>query len=341
MTFAARRAPGGFRPGFPGGPFGAPPLLASPCATRIVVPRVPLLGPHRTPHVPATEPDLILRTNRVVLEMDVVLHFHGFSGNGPRMRLAADKEPISGLDFCNPDAPAEAGRARPTLGILPRGNPAGGPVYRFPELLRPGAIDALITFGLSQIGGGGPPIRRGRLIITGHSGGGVPTDASIALVGAQLSEVHVFDGLYSPSPGITHWALHRLAQDALGLRGVLGAGGGAAEVAGYMSTRGSALRVVHRTGDRRPNTEGNSAALATRIAAALRRFPDVAPWLCRYYRVEAAHVGHNGIPRFYGFRLLRDAGGDVPRTYLPVRTCPRPVRHNPHPHPAPPPPTVT
>src|SRR5206468_2389511 len=74
-----------------------------------------------------------------------------------------------------------------------------------------------------------------------------------------------------------------------------------------------------------PNTEGHSADLARALAAALRHFPDVARWLCRFYRVEATRVGHNFIPRVYGFRLLRDAGGDVPRTFLPVRICPVPA----------------
>jgi hypothetical protein len=280
--------------------------------------------------VPASEPDLILRANRVAPEMDIVLHFHGYSDDQARMRLT-NKEASSGLDFCNPDSPSEPGRTRPTLGLLPRGKPSGGRSYTFPQLLLPGAIDALVTLGLAQVAPRGAPIRRGRFILTGHSGGGEPVDRAIHLLGEQLSEVHVFDGLYGPSRWTIWWAHYRIARDAKALRNILQSGGGRAEIERYMRARGSALRVIHRTGDPPRNTEPSSGALACAIAAELRLARDVAAWLRPYYRVEATRVRHNAIPRFFGFRLLRDASGDVPNTFLPVRSCARPPSRRPGP----------
>lgn len=49
-------------------------------------------------------PTLILRWNTlgVTETVDVVLHFHGFSGRGAAMNLVSDKEAASRLDWSDP-----------------------------------------------------------------------------------------------------------------------------------------------------------------------------------------------------------------------------------------------
>jgi hypothetical protein len=298
----------------------------SPCVQRFEIGRLPLLAAHRTPGVPPSEPDLIVRANRPAPEMDVVVHFHGFSGRGRGMRLARDKEPHSGLDFCNPDRPAEAGRRRPTLGLLPRGRFFGGRSgmgYHFPALVRPGQLAALIQIGLAEAARrfGLPQIRQARLILTGHSGGGAPLLQLLPILEGAPDELHIFDGLYGAPPNLIRWLNTRVARDAAAVRGL--AGRGPAAIPGYMRARGGALRVIFRR-DGPGSTEASSLTVASALERALKQVPDVASAICPYYRVEQTSVGHNPIPRAFGFRLLGDAAADVPRA-RPIRPICRPA----------------
>ena len=95
------------------------------------------------------------------------------------MRLDADKEPRSGLDFANPDPPGEPGRTEPTLCVLPRGNYYGGRSgmgYDFPALITPEALRQLIDFALARFAAriGAAQVAMRRLLLTAHSGGGGP-----------------------------------------------------------------------------------------------------------------------------------------------------------------------
>ena len=133
------------------------PTPAGPIGDRLVIERHPLLRGHR-----GTPPDLVLRWSRVTGPgpVDVVVHFHGYSGKREGMRIDRDKEPASGLDL--------SGRMRPTLALLPRGNYFGGQSgsgYNFPALVRPGALDELVRDGLARLTQAtGHQVSRGRLI---------------------------------------------------------------------------------------------------------------------------------------------------------------------------------
>src|SRR5260370_7476143 len=73
-----------------------------------------------------TQPDLFLRWNAIppsARAIDVVVHLHGFSQQGGDMPLA-EKVPRSGLDL--------DGRTRPTLPLLPPGNPPPHPRHALP-----------------------------------------------------------------------------------------------------------------------------------------------------------------------------------------------------------------
>src|SRR5262249_21610222 len=133
---------------------------------------------------PAGEPDLIIRANVIAPIMDVVFHFHGFSDRGAALRVA-DREPYTGLDWCNPDHPPESGRTRPTVGLMPRGHFVGGrsgAAYDFPAQTRGTAFQDMIDAALRSLASQRslPAIVPRRLILTGHSGGGAPVTAMLA-----------------------------------------------------------------------------------------------------------------------------------------------------------------
>ena len=278
---------------------------------REVVATVPLLHGHV-----GTPPDLILRWNRmtsVPQAVDVAIHLHGFSGRGAAMRLDADKEPRSGLDFANPDPPGEPGRTEPTLCVLPRGNYYGGRSgmgYDFPALITPEALRQLIDFALARFAAriGAAQVAMRRLLLTAHSGGGAPL---MRILGHyDPDEVHVFDGLYSSAAPLVRWVTARLARP---------------------DAASSALRVLYIAGT---GTAAQSESVARALAGLLSGSADPR---ARRFRVEATRVVHNDIPRRFGWRLLLDAGSDLPLGSPPPTPHRRTPHHATH-HPSAPPP---
>jgi hypothetical protein len=291
---------------------GTPPAAgttssAGPAAAargRLVVAAHPLLRSHA-----GTRPDLILRWNAPAPAnvVDVALHFHGFSSSKAQMRLD-EKERIAGLDLVDPENPARIGRTAPTLTILPRGSnngAQGGNGYDFHGLTGAGAVTALIDDGLQRVGAAlGRRITRGRLVLPAHSGGGAAL--MHALTQVDPDEVHVYDALYGrvrphvdPIGPLVAWTRARLAP------------------ARRAAAPHSALRVVYRCG-----TKDNSERLAAILAGELRGLP---PALAARFRVErATDVAHLYLPRAFGWRLLADAGADLPG--VTARVCPAPRR---------------
>src|SRR4051812_25931545 len=95
-------------------PSGTPNALGAPVAGvaggRLVIHRHPQLAAHA-----GTPPDVILRWGRMptTTSVDVVVHFHGYSGRGRLMNLERDKDPLSGLNLSDPLHPLRYGRTRP------------------------------------------------------------------------------------------------------------------------------------------------------------------------------------------------------------------------------------
>jgi hypothetical protein len=235
-----------------------------------------------------TQPDLFLRWNAIPAAaeaVDVVVHLHGFSQNGGDMQLA-EKVRRSGLDL--------AGRARPTLAVLPRGNWLRWTWYDFPGLLD-GGLDRLVEEALARFAPG-RGLRLDRLILTAHSGGGMPAVDAIAGARRPPDELHVFDGLYGRDPS-TGDPLHGIETiDAwLGAR-----------LAGEPE-RAGALRVVYierQTG----RFSREVGALIARHLAAIH--PGHAAGLARRYRVELSAVPHGYVAAVCGPVLLADSGAD-------------------------------
>ncbi|WP_284735508.1 YcbK family protein [Dongia deserti] len=274
----------------PAPPKPTPPSPAPSQSNRLVVEHHPLLKGHR-----GTAPDLVLRWANVDAPgaVDVVVHFHGYSDHKAGMRLPTHKESISGLDF--------GSVSRPILGILPRGSYAGDrpgrnpDSYDFPALIKPGALDALIDDALARLGRQtGHDLRRGRLILTAHSGGGATLLR--ALAHNDPDEIHVFDALYQSGAALVDWARKRIAR----------------QVASPAPVR-PALRVLYRAGTKaKPGTMPHSETVARGLCSLLTS--NEASGLAPFFRVDMTPVGHNDIPREYGGTLLGNAGQTLPRT---------------------------
>lgn len=240
----------------------------------------PLLQTHA-----GTQPDLFLCWNRILLPavaIDVAVHLHGFSQEGPAMVLR-DKVMRSGLDL--------SGRPRPTLAMLPRGNWLRHYYYDFPALLG-GGIDQLIDYSLGRLiraiaaamSMPESPLAIDRFILSAHSGGGMPAVDIIAGARRQPDEFYVFDGLYGRDPAtgdplkglevIAGWLEERLRREP---------------------EREGALRVIYIE----QQTGSFSREVEERISRGLAGIdPALAARLSRRYRVEVSRIQHSQIARF-------------------------------------------
>ncbi|MGE2713771.1 D-alanyl-D-alanine carboxypeptidase family protein [Mycolicibacterium litorale] len=264
---------------------------ASIGAGRLEVPKIPLLAAHR-----GSGPDVILRWNEMPsapAEIDVVVHLHGYSW--ANMTLPKHMEVWAGLDLAPVDGAVGAGRTRPTLTVLPRGHFTGvkaGKIYRytFPALTTKDGLNALVRLAIEQfakqVGGSAPTL--GRLILTAHSGGGAPLMQILRRHDPQ--EVHVFDGLYQDPTALAEWAVRHIKADRA-----------AAQAGGAPS---GAMRVFFG-----PSTRVFSTRLHEALTPLLRDSPTT---ITDRYRVESSRLGHWQIARQYGWRVLADAGADVP-----------------------------
>lgn len=262
------------------------------------VDRVALLARHR-----GSGPALRLRWNAMpsaVQEIDVIVHLHGYGG---RKMTVAGFERSSGLDLGPVDGVAWAGRSRPTLTVLPRGHMTGRRArrarpgkpppdffaYTFPGLLHRAGLPKLVAFALerfaAQTGASAPP-RIGRLILTAHSGGGAALLRNLEHHADKVDEVHAFDALYQDAGALARWAKSRMKRDR-----------------SQGATPGGAMRVFYGRSTRRHSEV---------LLEAIRRDIGSDPGLRARYRVEASTLGHWQIPRQYGWRVLADAGADVP-----------------------------
>ncbi len=253
----------------------------------------PALAAHK-----GTQPDLFLRWNRIPAEaaaVDVVIFLHGFSQAKGEMQLG-EKVERSGMIL--------AGRARPTLALLPRGNWIRHYYYDFPALLD-GGLDLVLAYGLHCLGERrGAPTALDRFVLAAHSGGGMPAIDIIAKSQAQPDELYIFDGLYGRDPAegdplegidiVDRWLAARFAAEP---------------------ARPGALRVPFIERETGPFSRAVARSVTARLDAAA---PPLRSALAARYRVEAAGVQHSQVARIALPELLADPRVDVP-WYLPSR----------------------
>ena len=241
----------------------------------------PLLRAHA-----GTQPDLFLCWNAVPADaaaVDVVVHLHGFSRAGSAMALR-EKVEASGLDLSR--------RQRPTLALVPRGNWIARNWYDFPAL-RAGGLDRLVDYAAARLRRG---IAVDRLVLTAHSGGGMPAVDALAEAARRPDELHVFDGFYGRNPAegdpfagldvIDRWLRERLAREP---------------------ARAGALRVLYIEAETGPFSRRVAELIGRRLAAAPSA---LLPALRRRYRVERAPLQHARIPQRCSAELLARADCD-------------------------------
>jgi hypothetical protein len=238
-----------------------------------------------------TQPDLFLRWNEVpktAAAIDVVVHLHGFSQQGGMM-LLSEKVPRSGLEL--------AGRRRPTLVLLPRGNWIRHTYYDFPALLD-GGIDRLVEHGGERFAAAiGRSLAIDRFILSAHSGGGMPAVDVIAGAARPPDELYVFDGLYGRDPRlgdpmqgveiIDRWLGKRMACEP---------------------ERPGALRVIYIERQTGPFSRAIGEVIARHLEQA---DPGLMADLARRYRVEPSGVPHGYIAQICAPQLLANSGTEI------------------------------
>jgi hypothetical protein len=257
-------------------------------------------------------------------EVDVVVHYHGYSQHN-RMQLQ-QKADVSGMDF---DLP---GVTRPTLGLVPHGH-AFGPNgdnqdgFNFPAINQRAGLFRFIDLGLGALGNAvstpATNLRRGRVILTGHSGGGATLRELVRSLGAAPG-VHGFqfyDATYGRQDTATvlchsqAWLSQALERDAQALQAL-----SAGDWPRYMQERGSHLRIVfleHANGT--PTGTGKAATLTDSFIqgrlAQLVSDGNLRTFLRRFYRAQVSTIGprmnHGALPRRVGGTLLANPASEL------------------------------
>ena len=304
-----------------------------------------------------SRPNCVLRWARVPAAhrgaVDIVVHLHGFTGRN-EMKLS-NKAAASGLDLEMP------GVRGPTLGIVPHGqafdatpkdDPKAKPVdgFRFPAI-GDGAglrrlVDASLTELTAKLGAAAGQFAIGRIIVTGHSGGGAGITKLLGALAAEpgaIAGAHYFDGTYGGAAALTAkdgWLDRVLARDAAAIARLADDEARARQ----MRLEGASLRLMFIDGTK---TAPAARAVDTFIAGRLDTLvadPVARAWLRRYYRaqrvVRPTAVYHGVVPKAFGGKLLAnpadDCAGDAPTWRPPpgaVRTASAPWRSPPEPAP--------
>jgi hypothetical protein len=278
-------------------------------------------------------PNCVLRWARVPTghsgPVDVVVHFHGYKAHN-QMRLAT-KAAFSGLDL---DSPGVAG---PTLGLVPHGHAfvssiRGTDGFDFPAIASKAQLDAFIDDALAAFATTtGTRPTRGRVILTGHSGGGAALSLLMRSIGAQpgVSGWQYFDGTYghqrTPNEamlrGLRTWVDAQVQRD---LALLAGAGGEAARQ--RLRAGGGHVRICFIDGSGTdPTAKAADRLMGERLQALVSDAAVRALLRERYRALKVANprqVDHTLVPRTFGGRLLADAASDLSPQALPLAPAP-------------------
>jgi hypothetical protein len=269
--------------------------------------------------------------------VDVVVHFYGFKAhNAMRLQQKAD---ASGLDL------DVAGLTTPTLGIVPHGHafPARRrcsdrsrrscphqtwrakcpdetrPVlcqdgFDFPALESRRQLLDFVQSALAELARerGSNDLSRGRLIVTGHSGGGAHLSKLLQAFRSsdEITAFQFFDATYGgeePFKLTDGWLVRSLRRDAGALAGISDA-----DWSGYMRRSGGHLRLAFIAGTRTASVAGNVDRFIVERLRELVSNQALRDFLRRYYRAQSTiGLRHDDIPRAIGGRLLLEPGDDI------------------------------
>lgn len=259
--------------------------------------------------------NVCLRWNKIpadICEIDIVVHFHGFD-----IRKKEDRtepffkyvEKISGLDLKD--------RKRPTLCILPFGYSTDKWKYTFPFFSGKDGLKKLVEFALKYLADKHKLkniFSLGRVILTAHSGGGAvvgeilnhKNTGTLEPKGKDIDEVHLFDATYGGVDVFNTWAAEKIKSKSGALRVLYRVCG--SDVWKYKQ------RKVKKDGKEElvwycDDTETETKA--RRIGVKLDNLTLKDASLQKSFRVEETKVGHNDIPKTFGFQLLGDPRRDL------------------------------
>lgn len=267
-------------------------------------------------------PNCVMRWARVPAghsgPVDVVVHFHGYKEHN-RMQLDT-KAAHSGLDLGSP------GVAGPTLSLVPHGRAfassmAGMDGFDFPAISTKALLDGFIDDALAAFGAlaQGRPTR-GRVILTGHSGGGAALDLLLQSIGAQpgVSGFQYFDATYGRRQQPNERMLRSLGTwiDAAIQRDLALVGSSTGEAAQQrLHAGGGHVRICFIDGSGTSPTARAADRLMAERLQALVPVADLRALLRRRYRAQRVanprQVGHGLVPRTFGGRLLADPANDL------------------------------
>jgi len=273
--------------------------------------------------------------------IDIVVHLHGYSSQPDDASFLARKTAAAGVDMVADDGTVRVRASRPTLVLVPRGRHASGPSWFFDRLPDRAALDALIDAGLAWLCAtvlrlpSGSALRRGRLTLAAHSGGGAGMSALLAH-GVNPDELMCFDSMYGGEDSIRRWAVARIQSAEAprsGLRvfytgcsGPLAGHPGGRWVTGpkgmkyeppgsWMYGSGRWHLVTTEVSARRVHDAIVRALASTSGGAALES----------RFRVQRTSVAHNDIPGQYSPLLLENIAASVPRASAPPPSTSRPA----------------
>jgi hypothetical protein len=250
--------------------------------------------------------------------VDVVVHLHGYKGHN-QMQLRA-KLAASGLDLGSP------GVAGPTLGLVPHGHPfasstQGQDGFDFPAISTKAQLDQFIDDALTELARiTQTHPTRGRVTLTGHSGGGAALNVLMQAMGAQPGVLgfEYFDATYGQrqQPNARMLAALRTWIDAAIGRDLALAGGSAGDAARQrLDAGGGHVRICFIAGS---GTDPTARAADRLMAACLQTLvPDAGlrALMRQRYRAQLVadprRVGHSLVARTFGGRLLADPADDL------------------------------
>jgi hypothetical protein len=251
--------------------------------------------------------------------VDLVVHLHGYSSQADDARFLPRKTDAAGVDLVAGDGSVRVRASQPTLVLVPRGRHTDGATWLFDKLRDRAGLDALIDAALQWLCTtvlrlpSGSTLRRGRLTLAAHSGGGAGMNALLT-GGVNPDELMCFDSMYGDADPIRRWAVARIGSaDAArsGLRVFYT--GCSADSWSYrngqwrLTTTEISARRVHDAVQRALSQSSNAAALANR------------------FRVQRTSVAHGEIPVRYSPLLLENVAADVPQTSAPPAATSRPA----------------
>jgi hypothetical protein len=248
----------------------------------------------------------------------------------------------AGLDLVDSTGVVKRRTTTPTLVLIPRGRHGGGRSWLFDNIPDRAAFDALVDAGVRWLCDTvlglprGSSLKRGRLTLMAHSGGGAGMAALLKGTNrVDPDEVVCFDSLYGGEAPVRDWAVARIGSAAAaksGLRVFYTAcwAPSAQNPNGRWEKKGKDHELVdtgswsYSSGWSLQSTEPYARRVQDALERALGTASNGAA-LADRFRVQRTDVKHGDIPAQYSPPLLDDIAANVPKATAPPPKTSRPA----------------